>query len=126
MIVQYADKVYYTLKNYTEWFPKGAEEPEIKERIDKINNKCLNTILEPDTWNTPTDTNLLYTEHSLPEPMSNFWHEYGRKILLLYNNYDYYCGKCTHQHDKLCNLTETPDNLFKKYVVKRTEFLLDI
>ena len=119
VVVQYADQLYYATKNYTEWFPKGDEEPEIKDRIKKIDNKCLNNIYGGFV-NNPTDTQLHYVEYALPEPISQFWHEHGRKMLKMD------CGKCSHQHTKLCNMTETPDNLFKKYVVKRTEFMLDI
>jgi thioredoxin reductase len=119
VVVQYADQLYYATKNYTEWFPKGEEEPEIKDRIKKIDNKCLNNIYGGFV-NNPTDTQLHYVEYALPEPISQFWHENGRKMLKMD------CGKCSHQHTKLCNMTKTPDNLFKKYVVKRTEFMLDI
>ena len=129
VLVQYADKVYYTLKNYTEWFAKGAEEPENIERIVKINDKCLNKTWDFNSIPTPTDTNLLYPEYSLPEPMSHFWHKYGRTTISTRSsilNLSLNCCKCTHQHVGLCNLNKTPGNLFKKYVVKRTEFMLDI
>ena len=129
VLVQYVDKLYYASKDYIEWFPKGNEEPEIYDRINKIDNECIrsfyskygNSIIP---FKNPTDTQLIYAEYSLPEPLSQFWHEYGRKIIISFTNLK--CGKCSHQHQKLCNMTETPDNLFKKYVVKRTEFLLDI
>jgi thioredoxin reductase len=127
VLVQYSKDVYYATKNYTEWFPKGAEEPEIFERVKQINDECLTKVFQKkygSSLPTPTDTQLHYLEYSLPEPMSHLWHEYGRSLLLKILNYD--CAKCTHQHAKLCSLTETPDNLFKKYVVKRTEFMLDI
>jgi len=130
VLVQYTDQLYYATKNYTEWFPKGEEEPEVVERIKKIDDKCLNNVYSHGETNTavafknPTDTQLNYVEYSLPEPMSEFWHEHGRKIIHTAIKMD--CGKCTHQHTKLCNMTKTPDNLFKKYVVKRTDFMLDI
>ena len=56
--------------------------------------------------------------------MSHIWHEYGRAIIENGTGMD--CTKCSHQNAELCNINETPDNLFKKYVVKRTDFLLDI
>ena len=125
ILAQYAGELYYSTKNYTEWFPKGAEEPEVLERVKKIDDKCLNIIYGYDTvFTTPTDTQLNYMEYSLPEPMSQFWHEYGRSILRYIEGWN--CAKCSHQHSKLCDINETPDNVFKKYVVKRTEFLLDI
>ena len=130
ILVQYADELYYSTKNYTEWFPKGDEEPEIIDRIGKINDKCLNIIYSFYMNSYPTDTQLNYIEYSLPEPMSHIWHEHGRKMVLKYNpSIDINknnCVKCSHMHDKLCSINNTPDNLFKKNVVKRTEFLLDI
>jgi len=130
VLVQYTDQLYYSTKNYTEWFPKGDEEPEIKKRINKISeyNKCIRNISPSNdkqtAFNNPTDTQLTYIEYSLPEPMSHVWHEYGRSILSNILNFN--CGKCTHQNTELCLYTKTPNNLFKKYVVKRTEFILDI
>jgi hypothetical protein len=47
--------------------PKGGEEPELIERMRKINNKCLDLIYAP--INSPTDTHLSYIEYSLPEPI---------------------------------------------------------
>lgn len=129
VLVQYTDQVYYSTKNYTEWFPKGDEEPVLIERMRKIDNKCLDLIYSQ--INSPTDTNLSYIEYSLPEPISHIWHEYGRLILFNKNNYFFNpnkidCAKCSHQNAELCSYTKTPNSLFKKYVVKRTEFLLDI
>jgi hypothetical protein len=125
VLAQYAGKLHYSTKNYTEWFPKGNEEPEVLERVKKIDDKCLNIIYGYDSvFKTPTDTQLNYMEYSLPEPMSQFWHEYGRTILRYIEGWN--CAKCSHQHSKLCSINETPNNVFKKYVVKRTEFLLDI
>lgn len=126
VIVQYSDQVYYSTKNYTEWFPKGGEEPEIMDRLRKTNNKCISDFYNknPTSLNIPTDTELNTVEYSLPEPISHMWHEYGRTIILLGNKMD--CAKCIHQNSELCNINETPDSLFKKYVVKRTEFMLDI
>jgi hypothetical protein len=128
ILVKYSNQVYYSTKNYTEWFPKGDEEPELIDKMRKINDKCLNNafgVTETDiNMKTPTDTQLNYIEYSLPEPMSHIWHEYGR--LLVLKPYGMVCNKCSHQHSDLCKINETPDNLFKKNVVKRTEFLLDI
>ena len=131
VIVQYSDDVYYSTKNYTEWFPKGNEEPENVERLKKINNKCLKMLANNDLY-TPTDTQLTYIEYSLPEPMSQFWHEHGRQMLIssfarkIFNTSTDECPKCFHNHNGLCKINETPNSLFKKYVVKRTEFLLDL
>jgi thioredoxin reductase len=131
VIVQYSDDVYYSTKNYTEWFPKGNEEPRNIDRIKKINNKCLK-VLDNEKLSTPTDTQLTYIEYSLPAPMSQFWHEYGRTILTsslirkVFDDSNTECPVCFHNHDKLCKINETPNSLFKKYVVKRTEFLLDL
>lgn len=125
VLTLYTDHLYYSTKNYTEWFPKGNEEPEVLERVRKINNKCLTNIYYDETaFKNPTDTQLSYMEYSLPEPMSQLWHEYGR--VSLYNYRGFNCANCTHQHNELCNITKTPNNLFKKYVVKRTEFILDV
>lgn len=122
ILVKYSNQVYYSSKNYTEWFPKGDEEPEILDRIKKIDNVYLNNIYNYLSVNIPTDTQLNYIEYSLPEPVSHIWHEHGRIIFKKYRG----GSKCTHTHDGLCNINETPDNLFKKFVVKRTEFILDI
>ena len=128
VLVQYSDQVFYSTKNYTEWFPKGDEEPELIKRMQKMNNKCLHNIYGVTekglSVNNPTDTQLNYIEYSLPEPMSHFWHEHGRYIFRTGNGMN--CTKCSHQNEDLCRINETPDNLFKKYVVKRTEFILDI
>ena len=124
VITKYAETLYYSSKNYTEWFPKGAEWLEIQQRVKDINNKCLNKIYKKDAITTPTDTQLNYIEYSLPEPMSQIWHEYGRVIFYKFLGWD--CANCSHQNSELCKINETPRNLFKKYVVKRTEFILDI
>jgi len=127
LITQYTDSVYYSSKNYIEWFPGGEELPENIKRARKIEkkDKCFKSSGVFDVA-YPTDTQLFYIEYSLPEPISNFWHEYGRKIGHTSIGKDPACDKCNHYHKKLCDINETPDNLFKKYVVKRTEFLLDI
>jgi dimethylaniline monooxygenase (N-oxide forming) len=125
IVTQYADSVYYSTKNYIEWFPSGEELPRNIKRMKKNKNKCLG----PNGFfgsNFPTDTQLNYSEYSLPEPMSEFWHNFGRKIVNTFGGSNYECGKCSHYHKQLCDINETPNNLFKKYVVKRTEFLLDI
>lgn len=128
ILVKYCNQLYYSSKNYTEWFPKGNEEPELVDKIRKINKKCLyNAYGITETENilkNPTDTQLNYIEYSLPEPMSYIWQEHGRFIMLNATAMD--CAKCTHQHAVLCKINETPDNLFNKNVVKRTEFLIDI
>jgi len=124
IIATNTDDLYYSTKNYIEWFYTGSELEVNKERAKNINDKCFvhKNLATP---NLPTDTQLNYAEYSLPEPMSEFWHNYGRTIILgLTRGFE--CGKCTHSNKKLCEINETPENLFKKYVVKRTEFLLDI
>jgi dimethylaniline monooxygenase (N-oxide forming) len=123
LILNYTNELYYTTKEYIEWFPKGAESKENMQRMQKINNKCLNNIKNiNETATYPTDTYLIYAEYNLPEILSYIWHEYGR-----YNtNTIDYCNKCTHQHHELCKINKTPNNLFLKYVTKRTNFLLDI
>lgn len=126
LITKYASKTYFTTKEYIEWFFKGDESNENKKRINKIDDKCLNN-LKPffDNYDNPTDTGLSYIEYNLPEPISFLFHEYSRKILFqMYN--DFNCNKCIHQIKDLCKINKTPDSLFNKYVVKRTEFLLDI
>lgn len=124
VIVQYTNDLYFASQNYIEWFPQGGEESHNINQIKSLNNNCLNSAIGTNTAPTPTDTHLLYIEYSLPEPMSEFWHTWGRWIIhnLVYNS----CGKCNHQYKELCDKTETPDDLFKKYVVKRTDFMLDI
>jgi hypothetical protein len=86
-------------------------------------------LLNNKSYGFPTDTFLNYIEYSLPTPISGLWHEYGRLLVNLipgtgpFNKTKQYCS---HHHHKLCNMTKTPNNLFKKYVVKRTPFLCDI
>lgn len=120
IVVQHAKNTYFTTKDYIEWFPKGHEDKEIINS-DKIKDKCEIPMIYLDV---PTDTKLLYCEYSLPEPMSEIWHRLGRTFIHKINNYN--CGKCNHQHEELCTKTETPDDLFLKQVVKRTEFMIDI
>jgi len=126
LILNYTDKLYYTTKEYIEWYPKGHETSENIERINKINNKCLNNVKNlferDDNWYS--DTYLLFLEYNLPEVMSYIWHEYGRIISKNIVNID--CTNCIHQNDDLCKINKTPNNLFLKYVTKRTDFLLDI
>jgi hypothetical protein len=121
LLTKYTNQLYYSSKNYIEWFYTGAETPTNVERAKKIKNKCFQ-VLDFEKGNYPTDTMLIYPEYSLPEPMSNFWHNYGRRMLK--PNRD--CGNCVHNHQKLCSINKTPENLFKKYVVKRTDFVLDM
>ena len=122
--------VYYTTKNYIEWFPPGDDTEENIKRARTINDKGLKILLPFDRdKDEPTDMNLNYVEYNLPEPMSAIWHECGRYILgniLAFGNSYNMNNNCVHSHEKLCSINETPNNLFKKYVVKRTEFLLDI
>jgi len=123
IIVGYTNELYFSSKNYIEWFPQGAENKDNMERIKSMDNKCFNPAIGG--TNTPTDTNLFGAEHLLPEPMSELWHRCGRWFLqkVIYN---VKCGKCNHQHTKLCDINKTDDDLFKKYVVKRTEFMIDL
>jgi len=122
--------LYYTTKNYIEWFPPGDDTEENIKRAISINDKGLKILFPFDRdKDEPTDMNLNYVEYNLPEPMSAIWHEYGRYILgniLAFGNSCNMNNNCIHSHEKLCSINETPNNLFKKYVVKRTEFLLDI
>lgn len=122
IVVQHANDFYFASQNYTEWFIQGSEEEYNLERVKKLNDKCLNKISM--NVKTPSDTFLSYAEYSLPEPISEFWHTWGRWIGNVYANSN--CGKCNHQNSELCDKTETPEDLFKKYVVKRTDFMLDI
>lgn len=123
--------LYYTTKDYIEWFPLGDETEENIKRAKKINDSGLQILYKYDMNNKdePTDMQLNHIEYSLPEPMSAIWHEYGRyvmsNIIALSSNLDV-TNNCFHSHKKLCDITETPQNAFKKHVVKRTEFLLDI
>jgi thioredoxin reductase len=135
IVATYASKTYYSTKEYIEWFFQGAEFERNRKRIKKYvernensdiserneNYFCANKTL--DFSNYPTDAHLNYIEYSLPEPISNIWHNYGRMILRGDNRG---CGHCSHNHKKLCEINETPENLFLKYVVKRSDFLLDM
>lgn len=128
IIVQYTNDIYFGSKNYIEWFYQGNEEGYNINIHKYVGNGWSNNI-----FHTPTDTNLLYPEYSLPEPMSEIWHTCGR--IFLYNltnilNYNFFNLKttriCTHSHKELCDKTVTPNDLFLKNVVKRTEFMIDI
>ena len=143
IISNYTKELYYSTQNYIEWFPQGGEFKKNIKRLKKnINNIKTNDGDENGDKNGdkngicqknllfllqffkyPTDTHLSYIEYSLPEPISNFWHSYGRGIL---KGIDQDCGKCSHNNNNLCRINNTPDNLFLKYVVKRSEFVLDI
>ena len=125
IITKYTDKLYFSSKNYIEWFGQGSENKDNMDRIKSMNNKCFTNNLAGGFFNTPTDTNLLGVEYLLPEPMSEIWHRYGRWFILN-NVINAQCGKCTHQHIQLCNINKTDDDLFKKYVVKRSEFMIDL
>ena len=118
--VEYSEKVYYCSKNYIEWFPDaGRTTEENKEFEDCYRTADLG-------WNniaTPTDTHLNYIEYSLPTPVSGFWHNFGREIFVQCLGRPV---RCSHNHKELCDLTDTPENLFSKYVVKRTPFMCDI
>ena len=72
----------------------------------------------------PTDTYLIYAEYQLPELASYIWHEYGRYLIIGIKNLN--CNVCLHQNNDLCKINKTPNNVFLKYVTKRTEFLLDM
>ena len=124
VLTQYVEpnNLYYSTKDYIEWFPTGGESSNIIKQFDK--NSFLYKLYKLQI--NPTDTKLLGVEYSLPEPMSHFWHEYGRHIVYSFISEKYDSNKCTHHLKKLCDINETPNNLFKKYVVKRDEFLLDL
>jgi dimethylaniline monooxygenase (N-oxide forming) len=120
IITKYTDELYFSSKNYIEWYSQGAESEINKNRAKNLNSLFL--------WGfetkTPTDTNLFGIEYLLPEPMSEMWHIYGRSF---YKNFFLPSkSKCNHEHKKLCEISDTPDDLFKKYVVKRTDFIMDI
>ena len=117
LCLQYTDKLYFATKSYIEWFPDGGhsiENDSIKDCSDKYN-------IGPLPY--PTDTLLNYIEYSLPTPVSGLWHEYGRYFVKKFFSRK---NICSHHHEELCNITKTPSNLFRKYVVKRTPFLCDI
>jgi hypothetical protein len=126
LILNYTDKLYYTTKEYIEWYPKGVESKENNKRIEKINNECLNNvnIINKKFSDLPSDSYLSFLEYNLPEILSYIWHEYGRKIASYIVSIN--CNNCVHQNDNLCKINKTPNNLFLKYVTKRTDFLLDI
>lgn len=120
IILQYTDKLYYATQNYIEWYPQGGENEEFLHKIKNSNNGLYEKVF---IVSNPTDTNLLGAEYSLPEPMSEIWHTCGRWILHTFSNIDI---KCNHQYKDLCEKTETPDDLFLKYVVKRNDFVFDL
>jgi hypothetical protein len=127
LILNYTKDLYYTTKEYIEWFPKGNDNEKNIIRFEKINNKCLKNvgkIFDYYEYPTPTDTQLLFVEYNLPEIISYIWHEYGRNMIKYVRNIN--CNNCIHQNDDLCKINKTPNNLFLKYVTKRTDFLLDI
>jgi len=140
IITNYTNKLYYSTKNYIEWFYQGNEPDNIKNRKNKIyekikqkkeedittNEKCfIKSFINRNISNMslPTDTQLSYSEYSLPEPISELWHNLGR-LLLFSRSKD--CSKCIHSNKKLCSINDTPENLFNKYVVKRTDFIYDL
>lgn len=132
VLVNNHSELYYTAKNYIEWFPTGATTKENVERMKKIDDNCLSGILNL-FENEPTDLQLNYIEYSLPEPISALWHEYGRYFLPVINMIYFAtflkytgCIGPIHSHKKLAIINKTPNNLFSKYVVKRDEFMLDI
>jgi hypothetical protein len=122
IILKYTNEINFASKNYIEWFFQGSEEKYNLDRIKKINDECLKKLSM--YVKTPSDTFLSFAEYSMPEVISECWHIFGRTAGMILSNSN--CGKCNHQHKKLCDVTKTPDDLFKKQVVKRTEFLLDI
>lgn len=138
LCLKYTNKLYYTTKNYVEWFPEWGK---------KVSNRCSNNYLPSKNYpinkvlktmklppqnnnyvflynDYPSDTRLTTTEYSLPTPMSGLWHRYGRFFLL--KGYMGAKTKCVHNYEPLCNITKTPDGLFHKYVVKRTPFFCDL
>ena len=118
--VEYSEKVYYCSKNYIEWFPDAGRTTEENKEFED----CYRTTdLGWKNIATPTDTHLNYIEYSLPTPVSGFWHNFGREIFVRVLGRPV---RCSHNHKELCDLTETPENLFSKYVVKRTPFMCDI
>jgi dimethylaniline monooxygenase (N-oxide forming) len=125
MLVSIGAKVTFAQKNYIEWFSTGDEPLLNTEKVRKINEPCFNNIYKAINSTHPTDTLLSYGEYSMPEPLSALWHEYGRYILY-HLIHDTKCNICIHSNDALCEATNTPNNLFQKMIVKRTEFLLDI
>lgn len=131
MLVSIGAKVAFTQKNYIEWFSTGDEPEKNTKRIQKIENTCLKDTYSIIHTKHPTDTLLSYCEYLLPEPVSALWHEYGRYLLYIRRYFVRFrgiltCSKCIHSNDALCEITNTPNNLFQKMIVKRTEFLLDI
>jgi len=124
ILVNNTKKLYFSTKNYIEWFPEwGYNKNEFK--------KCRKKNPAYFWYDYPSDTMLTYLEYSLPGPISGLWHNYGKVIFLGGTK------KCSHTHfflwdrgantsKKLCNITKTPQSLFKKYVVKRTPFMCDI
>lgn len=135
IVATHAEKMYYSTKEYIEWFYQGGEFERNRKRLknfvernensknNEINENYLCSNKTLDVFKYPTDAHLNYIEYSLPEPISNIWHNYGRMILQGDRNG---CGNCSHNHKKLCEINETPENLFLKYVVKRSDFLLDM
>ena len=123
IITQRTPNVYFATNEYIEWFPEGVANKTQISRVRNLENKCFVNVFGDKETKSPTDTNLLYSEYSLPEPISELWHRYGRWLL---QSIVGSCSKCNHQHKELCDKTETPDDLFLKYVVKRTDFMLDM
>lgn len=151
ILVQHAAKVMFTTKNYIEWFPEGQESADKVERCVKLPECGCVTSLTANVKEMPpscsltstTDHNLFFgLEYSLPTPISGFWHQYGRYIWGGVTNVVQEklavrkCGLsrivkcnnwwCSHNHPKLCSVTQTPSNLFGKPVTKRTHFMLDL
>lgn len=121
LCLKFTDSLFYTTKTYIEWFPDWG----LDSDFIKNNETCF----KKTGWGShdnpyPSDTYLSYLEYSLPTPISGFWHNYGRDILL--NKTFNLKNRCTHNHTKLCNITKTPNSLFKKYVVKRFPFICDL
>lgn len=120
LLLNYSKNLYYTTKSYIEWFPDWGLSKDFLDSNKGCNEKSLFGLDK----NTPSDTHLSYLEYSLPTPVSGFWHQFGRKIIVeLYRQSKI---KCVHNNKKLCDITKTPANLFGKPVIKRTPFICDI
>jgi dimethylaniline monooxygenase (N-oxide forming) len=120
LILKYTNKLFYTTKTYIEWFPEWA----LSDKYLNKNKKCNDKIPILINLNTPSDTHLSYLEYGLPTPMSGLWYLSGRKLIL--NIVSGSKLKCVHNHKKLCEITDTPADLFAKPVIKRTPFICNI
>jgi len=120
LLLNYSKELYYSTRSYIEWFPEWAYSKDFLNNNKLCHKKSITGL----TIKTPSDTHLSYLEYSLPTPVSGFWHLFGRKLLL--NFWKNSKINCVHNNKKLCDITETPENLFAKPVIKRTSFICDI